>query len=120
MYHLADMKAMPQKTALTDCLCPAYSNASGIISWRVKKAITPPTVIIIIAEQSTNIYQSSQEQIMNSANKPDASKPSRISGFRLVGNRQATEKKKRNNLSKKNRLIWCKEIEAWDLYYLQQ
>lgn len=31
---------------------------------------------------------------MNSVNKPDASKPSRISGFRLVGNRQATEKKK--------------------------
>lgn len=30
--YLADMKAIPQKTALTDCFCPAYSKASGIIS----------------------------------------------------------------------------------------
>jgi hypothetical protein len=44
--YLADMKAIPQKTALTDFFCPAYSKANGSISWRVKKAITPPTVII--------------------------------------------------------------------------
>ena len=37
------MKAIPQKTALTDCFCPADSKASGSISWRVRKAITPPT-----------------------------------------------------------------------------
>jgi hypothetical protein len=32
IYHLADMNAIPQKTALTDFFCPAYSKANGSIS----------------------------------------------------------------------------------------
>jgi hypothetical protein len=42
--HLIDIKAIPTNTALTASLRPAYSNASGSISYNVRKAMTPPTV----------------------------------------------------------------------------
>lgn len=62
MAHLIDIKAMPTNTALTASLRPAYSNANGSISYNVRKAITPPT---------------------------NPSRPSNISGFKLLGNMYA-------------------------------
>ena len=43
LQYLADMKAIPTKTAFTARFCPLYSIAKGSISCKVRKAITPPT-----------------------------------------------------------------------------